>query len=109
MKHAGNPSISFGTATLSEGIVRLFREGSTGSDAETSVAQDDGTMLAVLAIPIYMTPADFLTYVAPADEGLAHLRLVRYSVNLQRLLVATTDMMIPKGYFRKPLDCSSQI
>lgn len=34
-------------------------------------------MLAVLAVPTYMTPADFLTYVAPAEEGLAHLRLVR--------------------------------
>lgn len=69
--------MSFGTATLSEGVIRLFRENSTRPEADTSVAQDDGTMLAVLAVPTYMTPADFLTYIAPAEEGLAHLRLVR--------------------------------
>lgn len=71
--------MSFGTATLSEGIIRLFRENPSTLDDDPNnfVAQDDGTMLAVLAVPTYMTPADFLTFVAPAEEGLAHLRLVR--------------------------------
>lgn len=70
-------ALSFGTATLSEGIVKLFRENGR-SLSSSAASQDDGTMLAILAIPSYMTPADFLTYVAPAEEGLAHIRLVRF-------------------------------
>lgn len=76
-ENGSNRAISFGTATLGEGIIRVFRENASLPDSETTVAQNDGTMLAVLAVPTYMTPADFLTYVAPAEEGLAHLRLLR--------------------------------
>ena len=75
--HGNNGAISFGSATLGEGVIRVFRENVTLPDSETTVAQNDYTMLAVLAVPTYMTPADFLTYVAPAEEGLAHLRLLR--------------------------------
>lgn len=38
---------------------------------------DDGTTLAVLAVPSYMTPVDFMTFMAPASESVAHLRMIR--------------------------------
>ena len=78
-------SIIFGTTTLPEGMIRLFRHIQAPSAPETTVPQDDGTMLCVLAVPSYMTPADFLTFVAPAEEGLAHLRLIRYGASLYSL------------------------
>ena len=33
--------------------------------------------MGVLAVPSWMTPSDFLTFVAPAADGMAHLRLIR--------------------------------
>lgn len=38
---------------------------------------NDGTTLAVLAVPSYMTPVDFMTFIAPASESVAHLRMIR--------------------------------
>ncbi|KAF8328404.1 uncharacterized protein EI90DRAFT_2974435 [Cantharellus anzutake] len=70
-------SIVFGTTTLPEGMIRLFRHIQSPNAAETTAPQDDGTILCVLAVPSYMTPSDFLTFIAPAEEGLAHLRLIR--------------------------------
>jgi BRCA1-associated protein len=35
-------------------------------------------MVGVLAVPSWMTPSDFLAFVAPAEEGMAHLRMIRY-------------------------------
>jgi BRCA1-associated protein len=70
--------LSFGTANLSEGTIRLFRDiYRHEEDVGPRMPQDDGTMLSVLAVPSYMTPADFITYVAPAEDGMAHLRLIR--------------------------------
>jgi BRCA1-associated protein len=40
-------------------------------------ADSDGYMLGVLAVPSWMTPSDFLAFVAPAQEGMAHLRMIR--------------------------------
>lgn len=76
-----------GTTNLPEGIVHVFRESAaknTSQEVEVvppspSPANDDsdGVMLGVLAVPAYMTPSDFLTFVAPAAQGMAHLRLIR--------------------------------
>jgi BRCA1-associated protein len=41
-------------------------------------ADSDGYMVGVLAVPSWMTPSDFLAFVAPAQDGMAHLRMIRY-------------------------------
>jgi BRCA1-associated protein len=70
--------------------VHVFRDGSskpTPEELEAKVAEislttpiDDanGIMLGVLAVPSWMTPSDFLAFVAPAVEGIGHLRIIRY-------------------------------
>lgn len=40
-------------------------------------ADSDGYMIGVLAVPSWMTPSDFLAFVAPAQEDVSHLRMVR--------------------------------
>jgi BRCA1-associated protein len=47
------------------------------SSSAREINLDDGVTLGVLAVPAWMTPSDFLAFVAPAAEGMAHLRLVR--------------------------------
>ena len=44
----------------------------------TPIEDTDGIMLGVLAVPPWMTPSDFLAFVAPAVEGIGHLRIIRY-------------------------------
>lgn len=39
--------------------------------------QDDGTTLAVLAVPSYFTAGEFLNWVAPASDSIRQLRLLR--------------------------------
>ena len=41
-------------------------------------ADTDGYMVGVLAVPSWMTPSDFLAFVAPAEDGMAHIRMIRY-------------------------------
>ena len=41
-------------------------------------ADSDGYMVGVLAVPSWMTPSDFLAFVAPAQEDMAHLRMIRW-------------------------------
>lgn len=65
----------------------MFREGSTPTEdqlkaSSSSVKSDspefDGdVMLGVLAVPSWMAPSDFLAFVAPAAEGITHLRIIR--------------------------------
>lgn len=72
--------ITFGTANLPQGKLRIFRDTLLPSEeSETTVipTTEDGCTLAVLALPSYMTPADFLTWVSPAEENIAHLRMIR--------------------------------
>ena len=48
--------------------------------ANGDVVQDaEGVMMGVLAVPSWMTPSDFLAFVAPAAEGMTHLRMIRYA------------------------------
>lgn len=76
-------SIQSGSTELPEGTVHIFRDTTsfsenTGISATAHIeAAYDGTILAVLAVPSHMTPSDFLTFVAPAAESMAHLRMIR--------------------------------
>ncbi|KIM68019.1 hypothetical protein SCLCIDRAFT_13720 [Scleroderma citrinum Foug A] len=84
------PRTKSGSTNLPEGVVHLYREceqppdgekrQSVPSISESDAMPDDGTTLGVLAVPQWMTPSDFLAFVAPAAEGLAHLRLIRDSI-----------------------------
>ncbi len=93
-----------GSTNLPEGVVHIFRDyprsteehsksaptyaaaaangpaqsaqSELGQESQTNVESDDVT-LAVLAVPSWMTPSDFLAFVAPAADGIAHLRMIR--------------------------------
>ncbi|KAJ6496777.1 hypothetical protein DFH09DRAFT_1204991 [Mycena vulgaris] len=78
-----------GSTNLPEGTVHLFREGATTpsedlnatpSSGPSESPESDGVMLGVLAVPSWMAPSDFLAFVAPAAEGITHLRIIRDSV-----------------------------
>lgn len=87
-----------GTTNLPEGTVHIFRDGSTKPTPEELEAkvsemaltdpaeESEGIMLGVLAVPPWMTPSDFLEFVAPAVDGIAHLRIIRY-VRLHRVII----------------------
>ena len=91
-----------GSTNLPEGIVHIYRESTgrhngkaaTSAEASTSPRNDsiishienksetisldeDGITLGVLAVPSWMTPSDFLAYVAPAAQGMSHIRMIR--------------------------------
>jgi BRCA1-associated protein len=76
-----------GSTNLPEGVVHVFRDSACKPSQEelelaastSSIVHDDsdGTMLGVLAVPSWMTPSDFLGFLAPAAEGIAHLRMIR--------------------------------
>ncbi|KAG8939128.1 hypothetical protein FRC00_014159, partial [Tulasnella sp. 408] len=92
-----NPDITFGTANLPEGIIRIFRDTVDQSNAKTSTSEEhqtssstqqkqpgkgfhadgEGTTLAVLAIPFFMTPADFLAFLGSAEDQITHIRIIR--------------------------------
>jgi hypothetical protein len=91
-----NTTTKSGSTNLPEGTVHVYRqcnerrqndmdEPSAASASETVL--EDGLMLGVLAVPAWMTPSDFLAFVAPAAEGMAHLRLIRCALtsDLSRL------------------------
>jgi hypothetical protein len=66
-------------------------------------------MLAVLAVPSWMTPADFLGFVAPAAEGVAHLRIIRDSAPNRSLVVikfldAASATEFAEAYNGKPFN-----
>ncbi|KAF4610749.1 hypothetical protein D9613_006890 [Agrocybe pediades] len=84
-----------GTTNLPEGIVHIFRDGSsktTLEELESKVAEmslteglddnSDGIMLGVLAVPSWMTPSDFLAFVAPAVDSIGHLRIIRQVLSI---------------------------
>ena len=92
-----------GSTNLPEGVVHVYRDSDRRPDtdkpafspAAREVNADDGVTLGVLAVPAWMTPSDFLAFVAPAAEGMAHLRLVR-SVSLSwyrfRLIITSQNI-----------------
>ena len=42
-----------------------------------NIADQECTTVAVLAVPPWMNTSDFLAFVAPSSEAMAHLRLIR--------------------------------
>jgi len=79
-----NKIVKTGSIELPEGVVHIFRECSANTEGSEGSALDDGSttqgvLLAVLAVPPYMTPSDFLNFVAPAAEGITHLRMIRWT------------------------------
>ncbi|KAG8858442.1 hypothetical protein FRB91_009752 [Serendipita sp. 411] len=67
-----------GGTLLSDGTMHLYR-----TDPSASVVDDyieNGTVVAILAIPSWMSVSDFLTFISPAIEGIAHLRIVRDAI-----------------------------
>jgi len=83
-----SPGQPHGSTNLPQGVVHIFRESPLKTDTEsadpclmdgetkTELGADDNT-LAVLAVPSWMTPSDFLSFVEPAAEGIVHLRMIR--------------------------------
>jgi len=91
-----------GSTNLPEGTVHVFRDGSTKPTQEELEAKvstmsllgsleddSDGIMLGVLAVPSWMTPSDFLTFVAPAVEGIGHLRIIRCVLHASQSFVGS--------------------
>lgn len=84
-----SPDQPHGSTNLPEGVVHIFRESPSRTDTEAAdkrltdgetkaeLGAGDNT-LAVLAVPSWMTPSDFLSFVEPAAEGIVHLRMIRY-------------------------------
>jgi BRCA1-associated protein len=82
----GSPDQPHGSTNLPEGVVHIFRESPsrdterdqslTDGEARAEFGADDNT-LAVLAVPSWMTPSDFLSFVEPAADGIVHLRMIR--------------------------------
>lgn len=90
-----------GSTNLPEGVVHIYREPPNVTYAEAAAqplpsqtapivvpgnqlqtSQPEGVLVGVLAVPSWMTPSDFLSFVAPAAEGMVHLRMIRYDINL---------------------------
>ena len=83
-----SPDQPHGSTNLPEGVVHILREPPSRTDneindkcftdgkANTELGVHDNT-LAVLAVPSWMTPSDFLSFVEPAAEGIVHLRMIR--------------------------------
>lgn len=81
-----------GSTNLPEGVVHVFRSSSSRPSEEEllnheaassnkpslNTTSDGGVMLGILAVPSWMTPSDLLAFVAPAAEGISHLRIIRF-------------------------------
>ncbi|KAF9786273.1 zf-UBP-domain-containing protein [Thelephora terrestris] len=101
------PDQPHGSTNLPEGIVHIFRdpppranvgtqdESLTNDENNTELGADDNT-LAVLAVPSWMTPADFLSFVEPAADSIVHLRMIRDSVpNRSMVFIRFRDSTSP--------------
>lgn len=82
------PSSKTGSTNLPEGTVHVYRDSASkpSQDQLENAAsifsnimetESDEIMLGVLAVPSWMTPSDFLKFVAPATDDIAHLRIIR--------------------------------
>ncbi|OSX64221.1 hypothetical protein POSPLADRAFT_1137301 [Postia placenta MAD-698-R-SB12] len=100
------PNQISGTTHLPGGVVHIYRDNLTSADAPESIPVSQshngsqpqgsstetdpcstGLVLAVLAVPSWMTPSDFLAFVAPAAEGIALLRMIRDSAPNRSLVL----------------------
>ncbi|KAI0077709.1 zf-UBP-domain-containing protein [Panus rudis PR-1116 ss-1] len=102
-----------GSTDLPEGIVHIYREAPNSyaqaasasakptpsttapipipnkndSSSAEAATKSEGVLMGVLAVPSWMTPSDFLTFVAPAADGMAHLRMIRDSAPNRSIVV----------------------
>jgi BRCA1-associated protein len=111
-----------GSTNLPDGVVHVYRdaerqklaetdEGISAPDASRMMlenADSDGYMVGVLAVPSWMTPSDFLAFVAPAQEDMSHLRMVRWvSCWLQHRVYSQTCAL--QGYCPQSIHSSHQV
>jgi BRCA1-associated protein len=62
---------------LGYGVVKLYRENTVELPEETSVSTDDGTVVAILAVPGYMSATDLIEFVdKDTREHASHFRMV---------------------------------
>ncbi|KAJ3366661.1 hypothetical protein GGF32_003305 [Allomyces javanicus] len=74
-----------GTAQIACGILHLYRESPPTSPSPSSprpahpvIHTASTNLLCILAVPMYMTPADFLTWLGPVHAAhISHLRMIR--------------------------------
>ncbi|KAJ3517744.1 hypothetical protein NLJ89_g321 [Agrocybe chaxingu] len=116
-----HPRKKTGSTNLPEGTVHVFRDGSskpTQEELEAKVAQlslqgnaddSDGIMLGVLAVPSWMNPSDFLEFVAPAIDGIGHLRIIRdsspnRSIVVMKFLNPAAALEFAEAYNGKPFN-----
>jgi BRCA1-associated protein len=83
-----------GSTNLPEGTLHLFRDTAT-KPSHREPGSSDRVILAVLAVPSWMTPSDFLAFVAPVAEGMAHLRIIRLAalVVIERVFTRKRDLL----------------
>lgn len=71
-------------------MIHLFKELGV-TDAERSDAkakkramdEDDGTVVALVSVPGALTAAAILTFISPALEAIAQLRMLRYDLSVR--------------------------
>ncbi|PWN31622.1 zf-UBP-domain-containing protein [Meira miltonrushii] len=70
-----------GSLDVSFGIVHLFRDDdslkATNAKTSTTLEDDTGSILAVLGVPSYIGPADFLQLIEPAANAISQVRMIR--------------------------------
>ncbi|KAM0786636.1 hypothetical protein ACM66B_002088 [Microbotryomycetes sp. NB124-2] len=82
---ATRPPERQGTTDLNWGIVHLFREAGAYRDDSTDKAKrkamndDDGTIVGLVSVPGVITAAAILTFISPALESIAQLRMIKDS------------------------------
>ncbi|KAJ2740067.1 hypothetical protein GGI20_006002 [Coemansia sp. BCRC 34301] len=85
-----------GSLASEVGIVRLYRStkaiSDTAAEATGQVSDGQPAVLAVLAVPGYMTPTDFLSFAGPFRDSIEHVRVVRdRSANHYMILLKLRD------------------
>lgn len=75
-----------GETNLPEGVIHIYRDPQNRPAFDSEVRVDTqetaiNIILGVLAVPSWMTPSDFLVFVAPASEGISHLRIIRLDID----------------------------
>ncbi|KAI8911973.1 BRCA1-associated protein 2-domain-containing protein [Powellomyces hirtus] len=111
-----------GKTELNAGILHLYRERAevenvlaqssiplqpepgqnTATANQMETAKGTGTILCVLAVPSYMTAQDFLTFVGPLRQDMAHLRIVRDSIpNRYMVLIKFRDPSSAQEFYKE--------
>ncbi|KAJ3188694.1 hypothetical protein HDU85_004408 [Gaertneriomyces sp. JEL0708] len=109
-----------GKTELNAGILHLYREmseiedvlqertttDSPGSATEAlsdqlSASKGTGLILCVLAVPSYMTPQDFLSFVGSTKDNMSHLRMLRDSLpNRYMVLIKFRNQETTDAFYR---------